>query len=58
MIPFGGLSVISFDIITGAIEVVACFVRCIFAPEYAIFSMFLIVVMGGVSIQFLKLIFG
>ena len=36
VLPYGSLSVISFDIITGAIVVVACFGRCIFAPESVI----------------------
>ena len=35
----GSLAIISVDIITGAIVVVACFDRCIFAPESAISSM-------------------
>ena len=42
VIPYGSLAVISFDIITGDIVVVDCFARCVFAPESAISSMFLL----------------
>ena len=50
VLPSGSLAVISFDIITGAMVVVACFARCIFAPESAISNMLLLVVLSGVSI--------
>ena len=56
MLPFGSLDFISLSIITGAIVSVACLARCIFAPESAIYSMFVIVGLGGVSIRFIKLI--
>ena len=46
----GSLSVISVDIITGAIVLVASFVRYIFAPESAIDSMLLLGLLGGVLI--------
>ena len=58
VLPYGILAVISFDIITGAILVLACFARCIFAPESAISSMLLLGGLCGVSIQFIKLILG
>ena len=58
VIPSISLAVISFDIITGAIVVVACFARCIFAPNYAIASMFLLGRLGGVLIKCIKLILG
>ena len=58
VLPYGSLSVILFDIITGAIVVVACFARCIFAPESAMAIMFLLLGLGGVSIQFIELILG
>ena len=49
VLPYGSLAVISFDIITGRIFVVACFARFIFAPESAIASMLLLVGLGGVK---------
>ena len=52
----GILAVISVEIITGAILVVAYFARFIFAPESAIASMLLLGGLGGVSIQFIKLV--
>ena len=58
VLPFGILDVISFEIITGDIIVVACFDRCIFAPESAIDIMLLLGGLSGVSIQFIKLILG
>ena len=58
MIPPGSLVVISFDIIAGAILVVALFNRCIFAPESAIASILLLGVLYGLSIKFIKLILG
>ena len=42
VIPYGSLVVISFKIITGAIVVVACFARYIFAPESVIASVLLL----------------
>ena len=41
VLPSGSITVISFGIITGTLLVVACFDRCIFAPESAISIMFL-----------------
>ena len=58
MLPFVSLALILTDIITGAILVVACFARCIFAPKSAIDSMLLLGGLGGVSIQFIKQILG
>ena len=58
MLPYSSLAVISVDIITGEILVVACFARCIFAPEAAIDIVLLIGGLGGVSIQSIKLILG
>ena len=58
VLPYGSLDVILFEIITGAIVVVAWFSRCVFEPEYAIDSMLLIVGLAGVSIQFIKPILG
>ena len=57
-IPSGSLAVISFEITTGAILVVACFYRCTFAPDSVITSMLLIGVLGGILIQFNKIILG
>ena len=39
VIPYGSLAFISFSMITGAIVGVACFSRCILAPESDIASM-------------------
>ena len=47
-----------FDIMTGAIILVACLPRCIFAPEPTIASLFLLVEFGGFLIQFIKIIIG
>ena len=58
VMPYVSLAVISFDIITGAILVVACFSRCIFEPASTIASMLLLVGLGGVPIQIIKLILG
>ena len=52
----GNISVISFEMMTRAIVVVDCFSRCIFAPESAIASMFLLGEFVGVPIQLIKLI--
>ena len=56
MLPYVSLAVISFDIFTGAILVVACFSKFIFAPESKIASMLLVGECGWVSINFNKLI--
>ena len=56
VLPYVSLAVISFDIFTGAILVVACFSKCIFAPESKIASMLLVGECGWVSINFNKLI--
>ena len=50
VIPSGIIASVSFSIVTGAIVGLACFPRCIFAPEYAIASMLLLVGLGGLSI--------
>ena len=42
VLPSGSLDVMSFEIMTGPIVVVACFARCIFSPESAIASVFLL----------------
>ena len=47
-----------FDIVTGVIVLVYCLDRCIFAPESAISSVFLLREFGGVPIQYIKLILG
>ena len=57
-LAYGILDVISYDIITVAIVVVDCFTKCIFSPEYAICSMFLLVDFCGVPIQSIKVILG
>ena len=54
MLTSRSLAVISFDIITGCIIVVACFSGCIFAPESASTSMLLLVELGVLSIQLIK----
>ena len=43
---------------TGGIFVVACFARCIFAPESTIAGVFLLGEFGGVLIQLIKIISG
>ena len=58
VLPYGILAIISFDIITVGIVVVNFFPRCISAPESAIASMLLLGGLGGISIQFIKLILG
>ena len=58
VIPSGSIVVISFEIIIGYIVVVACFARCIFAPVSIIASVLLLGKLGGVLIQFIKLILG
>ena len=42
VLPSGSLDVVSFEIITGYISVVACFSRYILAPESAMYSVFLL----------------
>ena len=54
----GSLDNILFGIITGAIVMVTCFDRFIFAPESAIARMLLLGGLGGVLIKFIKLILG
>ena len=58
VIPSGSLAVVLFRIITGAVVVVDCFAGCIFAPESAIDNMLFLGGLGGVSIQFIKIILG
>ena len=58
VLPYGSLYVISFVIIAGDIVVVAFFNRYIFSPESAISSILLQVVLGGLTIQFIKIILG
>ena len=58
VIPYDSIAVNSFEMITGYISVVACFSRYIFAPESAIYSMFLQEEFGGVPIHFIKLFLG
>ena len=58
MLPSDNIAIILFDIITGAVLVVACFYRCVFAPDSAIYSILLLVVLGGVWVSFIKLIIG
>ena len=50
--------VMSFEMMTGAIVVVACFSRYKFALESEIAIVFLLGEFGGVSIQFIKLVLG
>ena len=42
VLTHGSISVMSFEIIIGAIVVVDCFDRCIFAPDSAIYSTILL----------------
>ena len=56
MIPSGRIDVMSFNIITGDIFGMACFSGCIFAPESAIASVYLLEELGGVPILLMKLI--
>ena len=58
VLPYDSLAVMSFEIMTRAIVVVACFARCIFSPESEFSSILLIGYFGGVPIQFIKLILG
>ena len=58
VIKSGSLALISLSIITGAIVGVSCLDMFIFAPESVIASMLVLVGLGGVSIQFTKLILG
>ena len=53
VLPSGSLVVISFEIITGAIVVVAYFSRCMFAPDSEITSMLLLIRLGGASTLFI-----
>ena len=50
MLPYGSLSFILFSIITRSIVGVACLYRFIFAPDYTIASMLVLVGLGGVLI--------
>ena len=56
VIPSGRIDVMSFNIITGDIFGMACFSGCIFAPESAIASVYLLEELGGVPILLMKLI--
>ena len=58
VLPSGSIAVISFDITTVSIVGVAWFSMCIFAPECSVDSMLLLKWLGGLSIQFIKLILG
>ena len=58
VLPSISIAVIPFEIITGAILVVACFARCIFESKSVIASMLLLGELVGVLIQFIKLILG
>ena len=58
VLPYGSLAVISVDIITGDIVVLACFDRGIFATESVISSILLLVVLGRVLIKFIKIVLG
>ena len=58
MLSSGSLAVMSFEIMTGSIVVVACSSRYIFAPESAISSVFLLGGLCGVPIKFIKPILG
>ena len=54
----GSHAIVLSDSITGAIVVVDCFTRCIFAPDSVIDSMLLLGGLGGVLIKYIKLIVG
>ena len=43
VLPYASLSIMSFEIMTGEIVVVAFYAKCVFAPESAIDSIFLLV---------------
>ena len=58
MLSYGSLDIMSFGIMTVTIIVVAFFSRCIFAPESAIASVFLLRESGGVPILLVKLVLG
>ena len=58
MLPSGSFNFVSFYIIAGAIVGVAFIARYIFAPESEIASMLVLFGLGGVLIQFIKLILG
>ena len=58
VLPSVSLAIISFEIITGAIVVVTCFARCIFASESVIASVLLLGEFCGVLIKCIKLILG
>ena len=58
VLPSRSLAVMSFEIMTGYIFVVAYFDRCIFTPESTIDSVFLLGEFGGFPIRFIKLILG
>ena len=55
---FGSIDVISFDIMNGAIVVVAYLDRCIFVPDSVIDSMFVLVESYGFLILMIKIILG
>ena len=50
MLPSGSLAFMSLYTIKEAILGVACLARCIFAPESAIFSMLILLGLGGILI--------
>ena len=50
VLPYGNFAFMEFRIMTGAIVLVAYFSGCIFAPESAIASAFLLGGFGGVPI--------
>ena len=54
MLPYGSICLISFDIITGGIVVVACFDRFILSPESVISSMLILGVFGGFKYNLLN----
>ena len=56
VLPSCSLSVILFDINIGSIVVVACFDRCIFAPESEIARVLILGELSGGLIKFIKLI--
>ena len=58
MIPYGILSFMSFGIITGGIFGAACLVRFMFAPKYAIYSVYSLGYLCGAPILLIKLILG
>ena len=56
VLPSRSLDVMSFEIMARDSVVVAYFVRCIFAPESAIDSVFLLGEFVGVPIQSIKIV--